>query len=279
MANYGIADIKALRERTGAGMADVKKALDEADGNQDEAIDILRKKGLKGVAKRADRSASEGLAITHVADGAAGQVGTLVEINSETDFVAKNEKFISLANTVLEAVVAAGAADLESGLAADAGGQTVGDLIDAEAGILGEKIQLRRVARIEAPVVASYEHKTSQDLPPQIGVLVGATAEAGDVARDVAMHIAVYDPEYLVRDEVPADVVEHERTVAREIAVGEGKPEQALPKIVEGRLNGFFKERVLLEQAFAKDAKQSVGKVVEATGGEVTGFARFRVGA
>lgn len=279
MANYTVADIQALRERTGAGMLDVKKALDEADGDIDKAVDVLRVKGLKGVSKREGRSASEGLVITHIADGGAGQVGTLIEINSETDFVAKNDKFVALAEAVLKAIVDAGAADLDAALAAPIDGKTVKEYIDENAGVLGEKIVLRRVARIDAPVVVDYLHKTNKDLPAQVGVLVGSDAKAGDVARDIAMHIAAYSPLYLSRDEVADDVVANERRVAEETSRAEGKPEAALPKIIEGRMNGFFKENVLPEQAFAKDPKTTVGKVVEATGGEVTAFARFRVGA
>ena len=279
MANYTVADIQTLRERTGAGMLDVKKALDEADGDQEKAVEILRIKGLKGVTKREGRSASEGLVATEIHAGGAGQIGTLIEINSETDFVAKNEKFVSLADKVLAAVVGANATDLESALAAPVDGKTVSELIDETAGVLGEKIQLRRVARVEAPVVAEYLHKTNKDLPAQVGVLVGADAKAGDVARDVAMHIAAYSPLYLTRDDVPAEAVDSERRVAEEVSRAEGKPEAALPKIVEGRLNGWFKENVLVEQAFAKDPKTTVGKVVEETGGALTAFARFRVGA
>ncbi|PKQ18865.1 MAG: elongation factor Ts [Actinobacteria bacterium HGW-Actinobacteria-8] len=279
MANYTVADIQALRERTGAGMLDVKKALDEAEGDLDKAVDVLRVKGLKGVSKREGRSASEGLVMTHIAEGGAGQVGTLIEINSETDFVAKSEKFVTLAETVLKAVVDAGAADIDTALAAPVEGKTVKEFIDENAGVLGEKIVLRRMARIEAPVVVDYLHKTNKDLPAQVGVLVGSDAKAGDVARDIAMHIAAYSPLYLSRDEVAADVVENERRVAEETSRNEGKPEAAMPKIIEGRMNGFFKENVLPEQAFAKDPKTTVGKVVEATGGEVVAFVRFRVGA
>jgi len=279
MANYTVADIQALRERTGAGMLDVKKALDEAEGHLDKAVDVLRVRGLKGVSKREGRSASEGLVITHIAAGGAGQVGTLIELNSETDFVAKNDKFVKLAETVLKAVVDAGAADIDAALAAPVEGKTVKDFIDENAGVLGEKIVLRRVARIEAPVVVDYLHKTNKDLPAQVGVLVGSDAKAGEVARDIAMHIAAYSPLYLSRDEVAADVVENERRVAEETSRNEGKPEAAMPKIIEGRMNGFFKENVLPEQAFAKDPKTTVGKVVAATGGEVVAFARFRVGA
>lgn len=279
MANYTVADIQALRERTGAGMLDVKKALDEADGDLDKAVEVLRIKGLKGVTKREGRSASEGLVATDIRDGSAGQVGTIIEINSETDFVAKNEKFVNLANAVLGAVVGAGATNAEEGLAAPLDGKTVAEVIAENAGVLGEKIQLRRVARVEAPVVVEYLHKTNKDLPAQVGVLVGADEAAGTIARDVAMHIAAFSPLYLNRDSVPAADVDNERRVAEEVSRAEGKPEAALPKIVEGRVNGWFKENVLVEQAFAKDNKVSVGSVVEATGGALTAFVRFRVGA
>jgi len=279
MANYTVADIQALRERTGAGMLDVKKALDEADGDQDKAVEILRVKGLKGVAKREGRSASEGLVVTKIEGEAGNQVGTLLELNSETDFVAKNEKFIALANAALDAAVAVKADSAEAALAAPIGDKTVGEYLDENAGTLGEKIVLRRVARIEAPVVTEYLHKTNKDLPAQVGVLIGTDVKAADVAKDVAMHAAAYSPLYLTREDAPADAVENERRVAEEVTRAEGKPEAALPKIVEGRLNGWFKENVLVEQAFAKDNSKTVGKVVEETGGEVTSFARFRVGA
>ncbi|WP_062522913.1 translation elongation factor Ts [Demequina silvatica] len=279
MANYTVADIQALRERTGAGMLDVKKALDEADGNVDKAVEILRVKGLKGVTKREGRSASEGLVLASITDADGGQVGTLLELNSETDFVAKNEKFIALAEKVLDAVVAAGASNAEEALAADLDGETVKDVIDANAGVLGEKIVLRRVARVEAPVVTEYLHRTNKDLPAQVGVLVGTDAAAAPVAKDVAMHTAAYSPAYLTREDAPEETVANERRVAEEVSRAEGKPEAALPKIIEGRLNGWFKENVLLEQAFAKDPKTTVGKVVAETGGDVVAFARFRVGA
>jgi len=279
MANYTVADIQALRERTGAGMMDVKKALDASDGDQDKAVEFLRVAGLKGVTKREGRSASEGLVITKIEGDLGAQVGTLLELNSETDFVAKNDKFIALANAVLDAVVAANADSAETALAAPIDGKTVGEYIDETAGVLGEKVVLRRVARIEAPAVTEYLHKTNKDLPAQVGVLIGTDVKAADVAKDVAMHTAAYSPLYLSREDAPADTVENERRVAEEVTRAEGKPEAALPKIIEGRLNGWFKENVLLEQKFAKDDSTTVGKVVEATGGEVTSFARFRVGA
>jgi elongation factor Ts len=279
MANYTAADIKALRERTGAGMLDVKKALDEADGNAEKALEIIRVKGLKGVSKREGRAASDGLVAAHVTDDADGQTGVLIELNSETDFVAKNTTFVTLAEKVLASAVAAGTDDVAAILASEVDGRTVQETIDETAATLGEKVVLRRVARISAPKVSVYLHKVNKDLPPQVGVLVGSDVPGAEVARDVAMHIAAYSPSYLTRDDVPAETVESERRIAEETSRNEGKPEAALPKIVEGRLNGFFKESVLVDQAFAKDPKQSVGKVVEAVGGALTGFARFRVGA
>ncbi len=279
MANYTAADIKALREKTGAGMLDVKNALDEADGNAEKALEIIRVKGLKGVAKREGRSASDGLVAATVTDTTDGQVGTLIELNSETDFVAKNENFIALGEKVLAAAVAAGTEDVEALLASTLEGSTVQGAIDEVAATIGERIVLRRVARIAAPAVTIYLHKVNKDLPPQVGVLVGTDAAAASVAKDVAMHIAAFSPTYLTREDVPAETVESERRIAEETSRNEGKPEAALPKIVEGRLGGFFKENVLVEQAFAKDPKTTVGKVVEGTAGTVTGFARFRVGA
>ncbi len=276
MANYTAADIKALRESTGAGMLDVKKALDEADGDRAKATEILRVKGLKGVTKREGRTASNGL----VAARADGGVGTLVEVLCETDFVAKGEKFIALADQVLTQAVASGAADADALLTSTTpDGKTVQELLDeANAGI-GEKIEVKRVARVEAPTVVSYLHKTSPDLPAQIGVLLGVEGGDKTVARDVAMHVAAFSPTVLTRDEVDAQTVENERRVAEATAKEEGKPEAALPKIVEGRVNGFFKENVLLEQPFAKDAKKTVGKILEEAGATATSFARFRVGS
>ena len=279
MANYTAADIKTLRERTGAGMLDVKKALDEADGDMDKALELIRVKGLKGVSKREDRAASDGLVAAQVIDDAAGQTGVLIELNSETDFVAKNATFIDLAERVLAAAVAQGSDDVAAILASTADGRTVQEMIDETAATLGEKLVLRRVARISAPKVTVYLHKVNKDLPAQVGVLVGSDEAGSQVAKDVAMHVAAYSPTFLSRADVPAETVESERRVAEETARNEGKPEAALPKIIEGRLNGFFKETVLLDQAFAKDAKKSVAAVIGEVNGTVTGFARFRVGA
>ncbi len=279
MANYTTADIKALREQTGAGMMDVKKALDEADGNLEKAVEIIRVKGLKGIAKREGRATSAGLIAAEVLDTAEGQVGVLVETNAETDFVVKNEKFIDFSAKVLAAAVASGAETVEALAQVEVDGETVQSLTDGMQAVIGEKIVVSRVARLAAPKVDLYLHRTNPDLPAQVAVLVGTDEKAAEVAHDVAMHIAAYSPQYLTRDEVPAEVVEKERAIAEETTRAEGKPEQAIARIVEGRLGGFFKEICLTEQAYAKDPKTTVGKVVAATGGEVTGFVRVRVGA
>ena len=279
MANYTTADIKALREKTGAGMLDVKKALDEADGDVEKATEIIRVKGLKGIAKREGRSASAGLVAARVVDAADGQVGVMVEINAETDFVAKNEKFIAFADRVLDAAVASGAETAEALAEVAVEGGTVKDLTDSMQAVIGEKIVVRRLARLVAPKVELYLHRTSPDLPAQVAVLVGTDEEAAEVAHDIAMHIAAYSPLYLAREDVPEETVAKERAIAEETTRAEGKPEKAVPRIVEGRLNGYFKENCLVDQPYAKEPKTTVGKVVGATGGELTGFVRFRVGA
>ncbi len=274
MGNYTAADIKALREDTGAGMMDVKKALEEAEGDREKAKEILRVKGLKGVTKREGRSATNGLVAAHVEGG----VGTLVEVNCETDFVAKGGKFIALAEQVLAQAVAIGATDAAALLASQIDGKNVQTILDEANATIGEKIDVRKVARIEGPQVVSYLHKTSPDLPPQIGVLFAFSGGDEQVGRDVAMHIAAFSPTVLDRDEVPAETVANERRIAEATAREEGKPEQALPKIIEGRVNGFFKENVLLEQPFAKDQKKTVQQVLKDAGATAVGFARLRVG-
>ncbi|MDQ2674996.1 MAG: translation elongation factor Ts [Chloroflexota bacterium] len=279
MANVTAADVKRLREQTGAGMMDCKKALSESDGDFDRALEWIRVKGLKGVEKRESRTASNGLIAISVQEGAGLSVGVMVEVNCETDFVAKGERFGQVAQQVLDQAVASGAQDVPSLLAGRVpSGGTVQELIDDANASIGEKVEIRRLARLEAPHVTSYLHRTSPDLPPQVGVLVATDAQA-PVARDVAMHVAAMKPRFLDRDAVPADVVEHERRIAEETARQEGKPEQALARIVEGHVGGFFKENVLLEQAFAKESKKTVAAVLAEAGVAVTGFARFRVGA
>ena len=276
MANYTTADIKALREKTAAGMMDVKKALDEADGDMAKAEDILRVKGLKGVTKREGRTASNGL-VTAVAEG---RDGTLVEVLCETDFVAKGDRFGALAQQILDQAVATKSTDAATLLASTLpDGRTVQALVDEANATIGEKIEVKRVAHLEGDHVASYLHKTSPDLPAQIGVLLATTGEGREIARDIAMHIAAFAPSVLTRDEIDPAVVEHERKVAEDTAKEEGKPEAALPRIIEGRVNGFFKETVLLEQAFAKEMKKTVAVILKEAGADVTAFARFRVGS
>ena len=276
MAAVSMAAVKELRERLGAGMLDSKNALVEADGDIEKAIEILRLKGLKGVAKREGREASEGMVGVRQTEGAA----TMIELVCETDFVAKNEKFLALSEKVLDAISAAGAADVEAALAAPLEGKTVGEVITDESAIIGERIEIRKVSRIEAPATAVYLHRTSKDLPPQIGVVVGYEGADEKAALSIAQHISFADPLYLSRDEVPEAEVEKERALVTEISKNEGKPEAALPKIVEGRLTAFFKQVALNEQVHALDAdKREVAKVAEAAGITVTSFARSKVGA
>lgn len=278
MANYTVADIKALREKTGAGMLDVKKALADAEGDTAKAEELLRLKGLKVAAKREGRTASAGLVLSKIVDSEAGQTGYIIEVNSETDFVAKNEKFIAFAEEILEAAVASKATSVEALLEAALAEGTVKDRIDNFTGVIGEKLAVSSLEVLSGDHVESYMHRTATDLPPQVAVLI-ATDEAGSkVAHDVAVHIAAMNPQFLNQDEIPAEVVENERRIATEITIAEGKPEAAVAKIVEGRLKGFFKQIALVDQAFARDPKLSVGQVVEATGGKVTGFKRVRVG-
>jgi elongation factor Ts len=275
MANFTAADVKALRDRLGAGMMDSKNALVEADGDLEKAVEILRLKGAKSNAKRADRSTSEGL----VAAKQNGNTTTLIELACETDFVAKGDKFINLSEVVLDAAVAAGATTVDEALAASTGDKTVAQAIDEESAIIGEKVELRRLAVVTGDDFAVYLHKTSKDLPPQVGVVVGYTGSDADTARSIAQHIAFADPQYLAREDVPADAVEKEREIVTEISRNEGKPEAALPKIVEGRLGAFFKQVALLEQDYAKDNKVQVKKVLADAGLTITGFVRFKVGA
>ena len=275
MANFTAADVKALREKTGAGMMDVKKALQEADGDAEKALEIIRLKGLKSLSKREGRQASAGLLAASVQDG----VGVMVEVNSETDFVAKNQKFIDFAKSVLEAAVASGASDVDSLLAALMGDSTVKDQLDAMAAVIGEKLEIRRVIRVEGENVDLYLHQTSPDLPPQVGVFVVTDAAGAGVAHDIAMHVAAYMPAYLDRDSIPADVLDKERATLEKITLEEGKPEHIVPKIVQGRLEAFYKDNCLVDQAFARDPSKSVGQVLREAGAKVTQFVRVHVGA
>ncbi|MGW2288573.1 translation elongation factor Ts [Streptomyces phaeochromogenes] len=277
MANYTAADVKKLRELTGAGMMDCKKALDEADGNVDKAVEALRIKGQKGVAKREGRSAENGAVVSIIAED--NTSGVLVELKCETDFVAKSEKFQVVANQIAEHAAATSPADIQALLASEIeSGKTVQAYVDEANANLGEKIVLDRFAQFSGAYVGSYMHRTMPDLPPQIGVLVELDKADADLAKGIAQHIAAFAPKYLSREDVPADVVESERRVAEETTRAEGKPEAALPKIVEGRVNGFFKEATLLGQPYALDQKKSVQKVLDEAGVTLKRFVRIKVG-
>jgi elongation factor Ts len=274
MSNFTAADVKKLRDLTGSGMMDCKKALEEADGDFDQAVEILRIKGAKDVGKRAGRTAANGL-IAH-----SGKA--LLELNCETDFVAKNADFVDLAQSLVEHGESADAVDATSLLATTmADGRTVADHVQEFSAKIGEKLVLNRFGKLDGSV-AVYLHRKSQDLPPAVGVLVqydGKGDEATDAdARGVAMQIAAMRPRYVRREDVSAEIVDSERRIAEQTAREEGKPEAALPKIVEGRVNAFFKDFVLLEQASVADQKKSVKQVLAEAGIEVTRFLRFEVG-
>ncbi len=265
------ADVKKLRDATGAGMMDCKKALEEADGDFDKAVEILRVKGAAKAAKRgAERAASNGLVVA--------AEGSMVELNSETDFVAKNEEFQSLAADIVAVAAASKAADVDA-LAGQklSDGRTVSEAIEQTSAVIGEKLQLGKVVHFDGQTT-TYLHKRATDLPPQIGVLVEFTGSDAEAARGAAMQVATYNPPYLTRDEVPEDTVANERRIAEATAREEGKPEQALPKIIEGRLTGYYKDVVLLEQPYIRDNKTTVGKMLDAAGVSITRVARFAVG-
>ena len=269
--SFTAADVKRLRDQTGAGMMDCKKALTEADGDLEAAAEILRIKGMDKMKKRGEeREAKAGLV--------ANAGGALVELNSETDFVAKNDEFVSTAQQIAEAADAQAAGDPDALKAVTLGEGTVGETVEALAVKIGEKIELGRVAYFDGPVV-TYMHKRAADLPPAVGVLVEFDGDNADAARGVAMQIAAMRPQYLTREDVPAEVVDKEREIAEATSREEGKPEQAIAKITEGRLNGFFKDVVLLEQPSVTENKKTVKAVLDASSTTVTRFARFEVGA
>lgn len=277
--NYSAADVKRLREATAAGMLDCKKALDEAEGDFDKAVDIIRVKGLKGITKREGRTTSNGLVVAKVV----GNLGVMLELNCETDFVAKGDRFQALAEELLAHLATSKIADLNAFLASEiTPGQSVQLAIETANATLGEKIELRRVAVLDGSPLGIYLHRTSPDLPPQVGVLVQLSKDAleasKDVGKDIAQHIAAFAPSFVNREDVPADLIENERRVAEETARNEGKPEASLSKIIEGRITGFVKEVSLIEQTFAKDAKKTVKQILEEADTAVKAFHRFRVG-
>ena len=276
MANFTAADVKRLREQTGAGMMDCKNALEEASGDLEAAVELLRLKGAKDVNKRATRTAANGL-VTAELDGT--KAGVLVELNCETDFVAKTDLFQQVAAEIASAALKAKVTDRLTLLTAEARpGVTVQQLIEEAGASLKEKLELGRFARFEGGYVASYLHRSDAALPPTLGVLVQIDKDNAEVAKDLAQQIAAMRPLYTAREDVPAEVVEKERRIAEQITRDEGKPEQAIGRIVDGRLNAYFKDVVLTEQAFVKDQKATIKQVLAQDGLTVTGFARFQVG-
>jgi elongation factor Ts len=276
MANITTADVKRLRDQTGAGMMDCKNALAEADGDFETAIEVLRLKGAKDVTKRATRTAANGLV---TAELSGNDAGVLVELNCETDFVAKTDLFQQVAAEIARVALSSGVFDRLALLAVQARpGVTVQELIEEAGAGLKEKLELGRFARLEGGYVVSYLHRSDAALPPTLGVLVQLNKPSAEVARDLAQQIAAMRPLYTTREDVPADVLEKERRIAEQITRDEGKPEQAIPKIVEGRVNSYFKDVVLTEQAFVKDNKATIKQVLAAGNLTVTGFARFQVG-
>ena len=269
MADYTAADVKRLRELTGAGMLDCKNALASNGGDFDKAVEALRIKGAKDVGKRAERATAEGLV--------AAKQGALIELNSETDFVAKNAEFQKLAEQVVDAALASKAADVDALNAAKIGDKTVEETIAELSAKIGEKLVLRRVQYFDGNV-ETYLHKRAADLPPAVGVLVEFTGSDKEAAHAVALQIAALKARYLTREDVPADLIANERRIAEETAKEEGKPEAALPKIVDGRITGFYKDVVLLDQPSVADNKKSVKALLDEAGVTVTRFVRFEVG-
>jgi len=276
MANYSAADVKRLRDLTGAGMLDCKNALVEADGDVEAAVEALRIKGAKDVGKRAGRTAGQGL-VTSALDGTSA--GVLLELNCETDFVAKTDLFQEVAEDIAAAALKAGVSDRLEVLALDVrDGRTATELIEEVSATLKEKLDLGRFTAYRDGYIVSYLHKSDPGLPPTLGVLVDIDVAAAEVALDIAHQIAAMRPQYVTKDEVPADVVANERRIAEQVTRDEGKPEQAIPKIVEGRLNAFFKDVVLIEQPTVRDQKKSVKQLLAESGATVRGFARFQIG-
>jgi elongation factor Ts len=276
MANFTAADVKRLREQTAAGMLDCKKALEEADGDFDAAVEILRLKGAKDVGKRAGRTAANGL-VTAELDGT--QAGVLLELNCETDFVAKTDVFQAVAAQIATTALARRPADRLALLGLEIRpGSTVQQHIDEASASLKEKLELGRYALVEGGYIATYLHKSDPQLPPTVGVLVQLDQESAEAGKDVAHQVAAMRPQYVTRDQVPSDVVEKERAIMEQITRDEGKPEQAVGKIVEGRLNAFFKDIVLTEQPFVRDPKKTIKQILAEQGVTVRAFARFQVG-
>lgn len=269
MANYSAADVKRIRDLTGSGMMDCKRALEESSGDFDRAVELLRIKGAKDVGKRAERTTANGLV--------AAEGGVMIELNCETDFVAKGADFQALASKILAEAIRTRPLDAEALAQAQCDGGKVEDVVQAYSAKIGEKLELRRVVSFDGEV-ATYLHRRASDLPPAVGVLVEYDGASPETARAVAMQVAAMKPRYVSRDDVPPGVLADERRIAEETAREEGKPELALPKIVEGRITGFFKDTVLLEQSSVQDSKKTVRALLDEAGVTVRRFARFEVG-
>jgi len=276
MANYSAADVKRLREQTGAGMLDCRNALVEAGGDYEAAVEALRIKGAKDVTKRAQRTAGNGLVTAELTDHG---VGVLLELNCETDFVAKTDLFQEVAGDIARAALAAGAGDRLAVLGLEVRpGRTTQDLIDEASATLKEKLELGRYARFEGGYVTSYLHKSDPGLPPTLGVLVQLDEVGEQLGQDIAHQVAAMRPQYVSRDDVPEEVLANERRIAEQVTREEGKPEQAIPKIVEGRVNAFVKDIALVEQASVRDPKKTVRQLLADRGATVRHFARFQIG-
>lgn len=273
MVKITAAEVNKLRKATGAGMMDCKKALVEAEGDFDKAIEILRKKGQKVAAKRADRESTEGAAIAKV--NADKTVGVSIVLGCETDFVGKNENFVNLAHGLAE--VALDCASKEEFLAKDFGGMTVADKLIEQTGVIGEKLDINAFEKVEAPFVGSYIHAGNK-----IATIVGlsATVDGADVvAKDVAMQAAAMNPIALNEEGVDASIIEKEIEIAKDQLRAEGKPEAMLDNIAKGKIKRFFKDNTLVNQAFIKDSKQTVSQYVKTIGDvSVTGFKRVALG-
>jgi elongation factor Ts len=276
MANYTAADVKRLREQTGAGMLDCKNALVEANGDLDAAVEALRLKGVKDAGKRAQRTAAQGLVTAQLAGTGSG---VLLELNCETDFVAKTDLFQEVAADITAAALANAAADRLAVLGLEVRpGQTAQELIEEAGAALKEKLELGRYARFDGGYVTSYLHKSDPSLPPTLGVLVQLDGAGAEIGQDIAQQVAAMRPQYVTREQVPDDLMASERRIAEQVTRDEGKPEQAIPKIVEGRLNAFLRDIVLVEQASVRDQKKTVKQLLAEYGASVTDFARFQIG-
>lgn len=266
------AQVKELRDRTQVGMMDAKKALVAADGDMEKAIDVLREKGLAKAAKKSGNIAAEGLAAITID----GNVAAVIEVNSETDFVASNDKFQALVKQIGEAIVKNKPADMDAALALDVDGKTIEEAAKALTAVIGEKISFRRfqlVEKADGDSFGAYLHNKGQ-----IAALVELEGADEATAKDVAMHVAAINPRYATREEVPAEVIEHEKAVFTEETKNEGKPEAIIPRIVEGRVNKFLSEISLADQEFVKDSDKTVAEFVAANNGKIKGFVRFEVG-